>query len=81
MIKIILILLLLTIVTIAFRPISLSSSSSISISSSLSLKCVEEKISSSNDEKYQLFAGNLPFSLTNDELKQIVADRIGSRYY
>ena len=78
MIKIILILLLLTIVTIAFRPLSLSSSSSSSISL-LSLKCVEEKISSSNEEKYQLFAGNLPFSLTNDELKQIVADRIGSR--
>ena len=78
MLKIILILLLSIVLTLAFRSPLSSSSSLLS-----RLQCIEEKITSSsvsNDEKYQLFAGNLPFSLTEEQLKQIVADRLGSRY-
>lgn len=77
MLKLILVLQLLAVVVLAFRSPSLSLKST----SILRLNCVEEKVStstSSEEEKYQLYVGNLPFSVSNDELQQIVADRVGS---
>jgi hypothetical protein len=80
MFKLILILQLLIVVVISFRSPLSSSSLLLKTKTILQLNCVEEKVSTSTpseQEKYQLFAGNLPFSLSNDELKQIVADRVG----
>ena len=78
MLKLILILQLLVVVVIAFKSPSLSFRST----SILRLNCLEESVSTEissagEEEKFQLFAGNLPFSVSNDELKKIVADRAG----